>query len=223
LQPAPEKPIVCYVTDRSAFSAETSVQSVLERIAVAARAGADWVQIREKGLGARPLIGLVRDAIDVVRRLTDGRTRVIVNDRLDVAIGAGASGVHLGHASIPAREAIRWCRNGGAPKDFAVGVSCHSLDDARTAEEAGVDYVFFGPVFDSPSKREFGSPQGTEKLRKAAGALRIPVIAIGGVNVNNALECLKSGAAGVAAIREFQDSVAADRARKFVEAVRRGI
>jgi thiamine-phosphate pyrophosphorylase len=223
LQPAPEKPIVCYVTDRSAFSAETCVRSVLERIGVAAEAGADWVQIREKDLGARFLLGLVRDAIDVARRVSRGRTRVIVNDRLDVAIAEGAFGVHLGHASVPAREAIRWCRDGGAPKEFVVGVSCHSLDDARASEAAGADYVFFGPVFDSPSKREFGSPQGVEKLREVTRALRIPVIAIGGVDVNSSNECLIAGARGVAAIRQFQDSVAADLARKFVEAVHRGI
>lgn len=222
MQPAPEKPIACYVTDRGAFPANTSVRNVLERIGAATGAGADWIQIREKDLGARALLELVRDAIDLTRRVSRGRTRVIVNDRLDVAIAAGADGVHLGHASIPWREAIRWCRAGGAPTEFVVGVSCHGLDDALSAETAGVDYVFFGPVFDSPSKRKFGSPQGTGKLHEVTRALRISVIAIGGVNVDNAAECLRVGAAGAAAIREFQDSVEDDCARKFVEAVHRG-
>jgi thiamine-phosphate pyrophosphorylase len=222
LLPEPEKPIVCYVTDRSAFPAEACVQGVLERIRAAAEAGAGWIQIREKDLSGAVLFGLVRDAISEVRRLGGGRTRVIVNDRLDVAVAAGADGVHLGHASIPALEAIRWCRNGGAPKRFLAGVSCHSLADARAAETDGADYVFFGPVFDSPSKREFGAAQGIEKLSQLARSLRIPVIAIGGISAVNALACLSAGAAGVAAIREFQDARAGDRARKFVEAVHGG-
>jgi thiamine-phosphate pyrophosphorylase len=223
LLPAPEKPIICYVTDRSAFAADTSVRSVLERVRLAAEAGTDWIQIREKDLSSGVLFALVRDAISEGRRTGSGRTRVIVNDRLDVAVGAGADGVHLGHASIPATDAIRWCRNGGASKEFVVGVSCHSLADARAAEAAGADYVFFGPVFDSPTKREFGAPQGVEKLNELTRALRIPVIAIGGISAGNARECLQAGAAGVAAIREFQDVRADDRARKFVETVHPGI
>ena len=221
--PAPEKPIVCYVTARTAFPAETCVQRVLERIGAAALAGADWIQIREKDLSSGVLFELVRDAIAEVRRTGGAQTRVIVNDRLDVAVACGADGVHLGHASVPAQDVIRWCRSGGAPKEFLVGVSCHSLQDARAAEAAGADYVFFGPVFDSPSKREFGAPQGTAQLREVTQTLRIPVVAIGGINASNARSCVEAGAAGVAAIREFQDSVADDRARKFVEAVHRGI
>ncbi len=221
--PAPEKPIVCYVTDRGAYPAETSVQRVLERIRAAAAAGADWIQIREKDLSSGQLFAFVRDAIAAVRRAHSAQTRVIVNDRLDVAIACAADGVHLGHASVPAQEVIRWCRNGGAPQEFIVGVSCHSLEDASAAEAAGAGYVFFGPVFDSPSKRGFGAPQGTARLREVSRALRIPAIAIGGINASNARECLAAGAAGLAAIREFQDSADDDRARKFVETVRRGI
>lgn len=220
--PAPEKPIVCYVTDRTAFPAETCIQRVLERIGAAARAGADWIQIREKDLSSGMLYVLVRDALAELRRVHGARVRVIVNDRLDVAVACGADGVHLGHASVPAQDVIRWCRNGGAPKEFLVGVSCHSLQDARAAEAAGADYVYFGPVFDSPSKREFGAPQGTAQLREVTQTLRIPVVAIGGINASNARGCLEVGAVGVAAIREFQDSVSDDRAHKFVEAVHRG-
>ena len=200
------------------------MRDVLARIRAASEAGADWVQIREKDLGSGALFGLVRDAVAVVadvRHVGGGRTRVIVNDRLDVALACGADGVHLGGGSLPAREVIRWCRGGGAPREFVVGVSCHSLEDARAAEADGADYVFFGPVFDSPSKREFGEPQGLEKLREVARVVRIPVIAIGGVNAGNGRACVVAGAAGVAAIREFQDSGAGERARKFVEAVHR--
>jgi thiamine-phosphate pyrophosphorylase len=217
LLPAPETPIVCYVTDRSAFAPDESAQKLRGRIRSAAASGVDWIQIREKDLPSELLLGLVRDAVDICR--TWG-ARTIVNDRLDVAGAAGADGVHLGQASLPAREVIRWCRSGNAPKEFLVGVSCHSLEEAQEAEAAGASYVFFGPVFDTPSKREFGAPHGAAMLRELCRALRIPVIAIGGVHAQNASECIRAGAAGVASIREFQDATDVTRARGFIQAVR---
>lgn len=131
--------------------------------------------------------------------------RVIVNDRLDVALAAGAAGVHLGGDSASVVDVARWCRAGNAPAGFSIGVSCHSIEEARQAEKGGADYVFFGPVFDTPSKRQFGSPQGIGQLADVCRALTIPVIAIGGINEDTAIECLQAGAAGVAAIRLFQE------------------
>jgi thiamine-phosphate pyrophosphorylase len=113
--------------------------------------------------------------------------------------------VHLGGESVPVREVVRWCRSGNAPAGFLVGVSCHDLDQARDAESAGASYVFFGPVFDSPAKRAFGPPQGVARLAEACRAVRIPVIAIGGVNEENGADCIRAGAAGIAAIRLFQE------------------
>jgi thiamine-phosphate pyrophosphorylase len=217
LLPAAKTPIVCYVTDRTAFAAETSARTVLERIRAAAQAGADWIQIREKDLSGAELLALVRDAVELVRSLG---ARIIVNDRLDVAQAAGAHGVHLGRASLPAADVARWRRDQNAPTDYLLGVSCHSLSEARDAEATGASYIFFGPVFDTPSKRAFGAPQGAAKLSEVCAAVEIPVIAIGGVNVGNAIECLKSGATGVAAVREFQGRTDVGRARKFVEAVK---
>ncbi|MGH9561270.1 MAG: thiamine phosphate synthase, partial [Terracidiphilus sp.] len=130
--------------------------------------------------------------------------RVMINDRLDVALAAGASGVHLGHESIPTADVVRWCRSGNAPEDFLIGVSCHGMEDVHRAEAAGANYVVFGPVFDTPSKRTFGPPQGIAKLEEACRSARIPVVAIGGVDAANAAECLSAGAAGIAAIRMFQ-------------------
>jgi thiamine-phosphate pyrophosphorylase len=97
-----------------------------------------------------------------------------------------------------------WRRSTGR-KDFLIGVSCHSLEAAREAERGGADYIFFGPVFATPSKAAFGAPQGIERLREVCASVKIPVLAIGGVSVENARSCIEAGAAGFAAIRLFQD------------------
>lgn len=211
LQPAHNRPIVCYVTDRKALGAPDEDVSVIEKIRGAVAAGVDWVQLREKDMQGRELLALARVAVAL-----RGTTRILLNDRLDVALAAGASGIHLGAESIPARDVIGWCRAGNAPAGFLVGVSCHSLADARHAEAAGADYLFFGPVFETPSKRSFGSPQGGERLAVTCRSVRLPVIAIGGINRGNALDCLRMGAAGIAAIRLFQEPRAAGEMRNIV-------
>jgi thiamine-phosphate pyrophosphorylase len=124
--------------------------------------------------------------------------------------------VHLGRESVRPPEVIRWCRAGNAPAEFAVGVSCHSIDDAREAETAGASYVFFGPIFDTPSKRSFGPPLGLALLSQACRAVEIPVIAIGGLLASNSAECLRAGAAGIAAIRLFQQAPDAEDLQKAV-------
>lgn len=198
------------MTDGSSLAAGTlstnRAEWVLSRIRAAIRAGVDWVQIREKNLVGRELVVLAREAVNLAAQSGAKDTRVIVNDRLDVALASGASGVHLGGESLPVREVVRWCRANNAPSDFFVGVSCHSLEQAREAESAGADYVFLGPLFDTPSKRSFGPPQGVAKLAEVCRAMKTAVIAIGGVNATNAVECFAAGAAGIAAIRLFQDA-----------------
>jgi len=193
------------VTDGKALSAQDRVAGVLSRVRIAVAAGVDWVQIREKDLPARELLALARASVRIAAEIRSGEARVIVNDRLDVALAAGAAGVHLGGESLSAREVVRWCRRGNVPADFLIGVSSHSIEQAREAESAGANYVFFGPIFDTPSKMAFGPPQGIPKLAEVCSAVRIPVIAIGGVNEENGTECLRAGAAGVAAIRLFQE------------------
>jgi thiamine-phosphate pyrophosphorylase len=195
------KPIVCYVTDWKALGAGDSAEIALAKIRDAIAAGVDWVQIRERGLPARELVAVARAAMNQ----GGARARILLNDRLDVALAAGAAGVHLGRASVPAREVVRWCRGGNAPAEFLIGVSCHSAEEAREAEAAGASYVFFGPVFETPSKKSFGPPQGVARLAEVCGAVQIPVIAIGGVNEENAAECARAGAAGIAAIRMLQE------------------
>jgi thiamine-phosphate pyrophosphorylase len=206
LPAAPDKPIVCYVTDRKSLGSAASVPSVLEKIRAAAQAGVDWIQIREKDLPARELLALAREAVSIAQS-SASKALVIVNDRLDVALAAGAAGVHLGGESAPAREVVRWCRGAGnAPAGFRIGVSCHNVQETQEAESAGADYALFGPVFDTPSKRSYGTPQGIARLKEVCAAVQILVIAIGGVNEKNAVECIRAGAAGIAAIRMFQEA-----------------
>jgi thiamine-phosphate pyrophosphorylase len=205
------------VTDRHAFdavrnpsasaalpseSATPPTHILLDAMRTAAAAGVDWIQIREKDLEARSLAELVRLAIHAARGTG---ARILVNDRLDVAIAASAAGVHLGEMSLPVETVAEWRRSTGRA-EFQIGVSCHSLEAAQAAERGGADYIFFGPVFATPSKAAFGPPQGIERLRETCSAVRIPVLAIGGVTLENTALCTAAGAAGVAAIRLFQES-----------------
>ena len=209
------KPILCYVTDRQALSGDKSMPALLGKIRAAMAVGADWVQIREKDLATSALLGLAREAV------AERSARVIINDRLDVAIAAGAAGVHLGHASIAPREAVEWCRRGNAPSDFLIGVSCHDRDGAIVAESAGASYTYFGPIYETPSKIPFGKPHGVGELAEVVRAVRIPVIAIGGVNEANARECIRAGAAGIAAIRMIQDAPDFAALKMAVDAIHR--
>lgn len=213
--PPTRRPIFCYVTDRRAYEAATvapgsppvgqtpiPTHELHEAIRRSAAAGAGWIQIREKDLDARSLMDLARFAVAEARGTA---MRVLINDRLDVALAANAAGVHLGENSSPLEIVSAWRRSAGR-LDFQIGVSCHSLESARAAERGGADYIFFGPVFDTPSKAAFGPPQGVERLRQVCASVEIPVLAIGGVNVGNARQCMAAGAAGIAAIRLFQDA-----------------
>ncbi len=208
---AEAKPILCYVTDRKALgaAARNAVESprpagdLLALIRRAVASSVNWIQIREKDLPTRPLVELVRGAVAAAQ---GSATRILVNDRLDIALATGAAGVHLGEASLPVVAVERWRRGGHAPAGFLVGASCHSAAAAVEAERAGADYIFFGPVFTTPSKAAYGRPQGLDRLAEVCRAVRIPVLAIGGVSLENAAACLAAGAAGLAAIRLFQES-----------------
>ena len=195
------KPIICYVTGREALDGTNSTEKLIAKIRAAGAAGADWVQIREREMTARELLNLTKAAIAG----PGGPTSILVNDRLDVALAAGAAGVHLRGESVPVAEAVRWLRETRAPADFLVGVSCHSVEEARQAEATGASYLFFGPIFETPAKKKFGPPQGIAKLTEVCNSVRIPVIAIGGVNEETAPKCLQTGASGIAAIRMFQE------------------
>jgi thiamine-phosphate pyrophosphorylase len=225
------KPILCYVTDRRSLEASRQpdlIEALLEKIELAAAAGVDWIQIREKDLSGKQSLLLVEKALDRVLRLPSHRQaaagkppRILVNDRLDVALAARARGLHLGENSMPAREAKRLLLSSPAAETFAhefiLGVSCHSLEAAKAAASSGANYIFFGPVFATPSKAAYGSPQGLDHLAAVCSSVEIPVLAIGGITPGNASSCLSAGASGIAAIRLFQDS--ADL-RSIVRAIR---
>jgi thiamine-phosphate pyrophosphorylase len=192
------------VTDRRSLagSPDLAGKKLLQKIEQSAMAGVDWIQLREKDLSGRELAQLARESI----LRAGGDTSVLVNDRLDVACAVCAAGVHLGENSLPVSDARILVNRDGARSNFLVGVSVHSLEGALRAEVAGADYVIFGPVFTTPSKVGFGEPQGVERLREICERLTIPVLAIGGITQANAGECVVAGAAGIAAIRLFQDA-----------------
>lgn len=153
------------------------------------------VQIREAAVPARVLADAVRRACDAVAGTA---TRVVVNERCDVALAAGAHGVHLRADSFAASR-VRSI----VPADFLVGRSVHTLDEALAAEREGADYLLFGTVFPSPSKAGGHRVAGLEALREACSGVRCPVIAIGGITDAGADAVVRSGAAGVAAISYF--------------------
>ena len=201
---------LCYVTDRRSLATSESGElrkTLLSKIEAAAAAGVDWIQIREKDLSGRDCALLTREALQRAAKSQGSnaaRTLIIVNDRLDVALAESADGVHLGENSLPVAEAKRLVAKRGERTDFITGVSCHSLEAARSADRDGADYLFFGPVFATPSKAAFGAPQGLERLAAVCRKVSIPVLAIGGITLENASVCLAAGAAGIAAIRLFQ-------------------
>lgn len=190
---------LCYITDRHTLEPD----SLPRRMAEAVRAGVDLIQIREKDLGTRELAALVASAVDAAR---GAKARVVVNDRMDVALALGAVGVHLGGQSMPARVA-----RAGAPAGFLVGVSCHSLEESLAAEAAGADYIVLGPIFKTASKLRYGPPLGLGALAAVTARVKIPVLALGGVSVERVKPCLKAGATGIAGISVFQDCVSVEQ------------
>lgn len=205
-------PLLCYVTDLQNLSAVESTDvraTLLDKIVAASVAGVDWIQIREKHLSAAECCKLTLEALPRSADSALGvalRARIVVNDRLDIALAAQAGGVHLGENSLSPQEAKHLVRKRHREENFLIGVSCHSLEAAKSAERGGADYLFFGPVFDTPSKAAFGPPQGLPQLAEVCRYVSIPVLAIGGITLANSASCFSAGASGIAAIRLFQDS-----------------
>jgi thiamine-phosphate pyrophosphorylase len=173
------------VTDRRA-TGDRDLVDVVER---ALGAGLPAVQLREKDLPGRPLLALA----ERLRRVTADRGALLfVNDRLDVALAVGADGVHVGERSFPV-DVARQLLPG-----MLVGASVHSVEDVALST---ADFVFFGPVFATPSKTGMGEPQGLERLAEAARAAHVPVLAIGGIEISHVPVVRATGAHGVAVIR----------------------
>lgn len=183
----------CYITDRKSLPPGRTWKDAISR---AIGDGAQWIQIREKDLSARALFDLTQQATALA---APTGTKVLVNSRFDIALAAGAAGVHL-PAGSPSPE--QWRKL--TPPGFLIGVSCHTLPDVLAAERDGADYIVFGPVFPPRSKRSDLAPRGLAGLKQAARAMKIPLLALGGIDQHNADECAAAGAAGIAAISLFQ-------------------
>lgn len=182
-------PRLYVVTDRH----QTAARSLPEVVAAVACGGAGMVQLREKDLSARDLYNLGMCLQDV---LTPYDIPLLINDRLDVAQALDTTGVHLAGHSLPTALARRVL----GPQKL-LGVSTHSVAEARAAMVEGADFIVFGPVFDTPSKTAYGAPQGLQRLEEVIRQVTIPVLAIGGIDSNNLPQVLQTGAHGVAMIR----------------------
>ena len=198
-----DPPLVCPITPGATTTETTPTGDdflrLLATVRAATAANIDLVQLREKSLRPRVLYELAARSAEITRGT---RTRLLVNDRADVARAAGADGVQLTARSL---EAATVRRAFGA--DFLVGVSTHTPAEARAARDGGADFALFGPVFDTPSKRAYGPPAGLARLAEAARALApFPLLAIGGVARENFAQTLAAGARGVAAIRLLGDA-----------------
>ncbi|HKP45460.1 MAG TPA: thiamine phosphate synthase, partial [Pyrinomonadaceae bacterium] len=196
------KPATYLITSGETTAATTpgskEFQQILKLVRSAVAARIDLIQLREKRLTVRVLQQLAVCAAEITRGTG---SRLLINDRADVAVAAGADGVHLTSESLPA-SIVR--RTFGS--DLLIGVSTHSLAEARAAQQ-GADFALFGPVFFSPAKAEYGPAVGLEQLEQVCAALKpFPVIAIGGIDEQNVSDCLCAGASGVAAIRMFSDT-----------------
>jgi thiamine-phosphate pyrophosphorylase len=201
------------ITDRKRLSPEEHIarEQLLLDAANWARSGVAWIQMREKDLDARAQVALARDLLAVIRQAAGSPTRLLINSRPDVALAAGADGVHLTSAqdALTPDEVRAIYRAAGVPRPW-ISIACHTSEAAAAARRAGVDCILFAPVFGKLIRNPTGGEQrlpgaGLEKLAAACHAAGpVPVYALGGVTEQNAAECLAAGATGIAAIRLLQ-------------------
>ncbi|MBI5025536.1 MAG: thiamine phosphate synthase [Nitrospirae bacterium] len=180
---------VYLITDRKLVTRHPSLVSAIKE---ALKGGLKALQLREKDLGTRELLELAYKMRELTKKYN---AKLFINDRLDIALCVDADGVHLGQNSIPpgaVRKAVK--------RRLLIGVSTHSLKEAEEAEKAGADFITFGPIYKTPSKLKYGPPVGIEALREVCKRIRLPVFAIGGVNINKLSELKQTGAHGVALI-----------------------
>jgi thiamine-phosphate pyrophosphorylase len=209
------RPAICLVSAGRTLPQARPLAALIDRVARAAAAGVDLVQVREPQLADADLFGVVERVLSAVDR---ARTAVVVNDRTDVAMASHADGVHLRADAMPASR-IRPV----VPQAFLVGRSVHSTTDARAAEiDGGVDYLIFGTVFQSASKPSGHPVAGIAGLREVCSAVRLPVLAIGGMAIDRLAEVKAAGAAGIAAIGLFAgEQGGTDELAALVQRVRR--
>jgi len=190
-------PLIYLITDgeMTAQNFSQKKSQTLELIEIAAQSNISLIQIREKKLSARLVFELAREAVNLTQNTV---TKLLVNDRADLALAANADGVHLTSRSLFA-DAIRRA----FPKSFIIGVSTHTIEEAENAKRQGADFVTFSPIFSTPNKDKL---QGVENLREVCEKLKpFPVIALGGIDETNYKSVLENGASGFAAIRFLND------------------
>jgi thiamine-phosphate pyrophosphorylase len=213
--------LLYYITNRSAFEGDepTRRRRLLEKIAEAARAGVDYIQLREKDLSAREMEELAREVAAILRS-SQSRTALLINSRADVALATQADGVHLRADDIlpPEVRKIWSCATGErSPQDPIIAVSCHSPAEVAQAAQNNASFAVFGPVFQKVLQEKEvpeARPVGLAALKEACRS-PIPVLALGGVTLENAQSCLEAGAAGIAAIRLFQENNIAQVVQKL--------
>ncbi len=214
--------LLFYITDRTQFPGDENARqrALVAKIAEATRCGVELIQLREKDLCTRELEALTRAAVRVVRenlptRTEKGgpRTRLLINSRSDVALACGADGVHLRSDDITPPEVRKIWERAEHPEGVLISVSCHSAADVARASSAGADYAVFAPVF---GKKDVPQtiPAGLDGLRETCRQ-KIPVFALGGITLGNAGACVDTGAAGIAAIRLFQENDVAEVVRRL--------
>ncbi len=187
-------PRLFLITDRT----QALGRPLLDVVKAALEGGVGLIQLREKDLSGRELFSLARE----MRKLTTVYgAKLLINDRVDIALAVGADGVHLGRHSVSVKDAKR-AFNSTHPSSFVpiIGVSTHSLEEALQARSDGADFITFGPVYLTPSKAAYGEPVGIDKLREVSKAVSIPIYALGGIKGDNIEEVLSVGAYGVAMI-----------------------
>ena len=212
--------LLYYITDRLAFPGDepTRRRRLLDKISEAASHGIDYIQLREKDLSTRDLESLAGEALQIIRNQQPAAgnrqlaTALLINSRVDIALATNAAGVHLRANDISPQEVrAAWHASCGAdtpvrvsPADPIISISCHSPQEVTAAAANRATFALLAPVFekkDAPQQ----SPAGLNALREACRA-PIPVLALGGINLDNAHSCLEAGAAGIAAIRLFQEN-----------------
>ena len=200
---------LCLVTDRSQVTG-----TLEEAVETCLGAGLKAVQLREKDLATRELFSMA----SALRRSTRRHgAKLLVNDRADVALAVGADGVQRAGTSLPV-STLRAI----SPPGFLIGASVHSVAEARAVEPEGADFLLFGPVYDTPSKRQYGPPQGLSVLERVASAVRLPVFAVGGVTPARVAEVTRAGASGVAVIAAILGSERpTDAVKGFLDALGR--
>ena len=209
--------LLYYITDRTQFSGDEAARrsALLAKVRECGRAGVDYIQLREKDLSGRELENLAMAVADEVRAAGRG-TRLLINSRMDIAIACGADGVHLrsGDEDPNPGDARAIFASAGVPNPV-VATSCHTEREVEMAESCAANFVVFGPVFEKAGVAERRLEElrricakvsaGDEKTEAVARA-RLPVLALGGMTLENAAQCVRAGAAGVAGIRLFQQN-----------------